>query len=72
MAYEASLQRVIILTQARPGKVHDKRRLDEEDLVGNIVVGAKLFSDRGRSFTFPSHMTGPVNWLQTVDAMNEI
>lgn len=29
-------KRVIILTKAKPGKVHDKRQLDEEDLVGNI------------------------------------
>ncbi len=29
-------KQVIILTKARPGKVHDKRQLDEEDLVGNI------------------------------------
>jgi hypothetical protein len=29
-------KQVIILTKARPGRVHDKRQLDEEDLVGNI------------------------------------
>lgn len=29
-------KRVILLTKARGGKVHDKRQLDEADLVGNI------------------------------------
>ena len=29
-------KRVILLTKARPGTVHDKQQLDEEDLVGHI------------------------------------
>lgn len=29
-------KRVIILSKARPGKIHNKRQLDEADLVDNI------------------------------------
>ncbi|MGI0495150.1 transposase family protein [Alkalinema pantanalense CENA528] len=40
-------KRVIILTQARPGTVHDKRQLDEEDLVGNIPEEVAVVGDLG-------------------------
>jgi hypothetical protein len=40
-------KRVLILTQARPGKVHDKRQLDEEDLVGNIPDAVAVEGDLG-------------------------
>ena len=40
-------KRVIILTKARPGKVHDKRQLDEEDLVGNIPDQIPVEGDLG-------------------------
>ena len=33
---------VILLTKARGGKVHDKRQLDEADLVGNIPDEVKV------------------------------
>ena len=40
-------KRVILLTYARGGKVHDKRQLDEEDLVGNIPDEVALKGDLG-------------------------
>lgn len=40
-------KRVVILTQARPGKVHDKRQLDEEDVVGNIPEEVAVAGDLG-------------------------
>ncbi|MCL6436810.1 MAG: transposase family protein [Leptolyngbyaceae cyanobacterium HOT.MB2.61] len=35
-------KRVILLTKARAGQVHDKRQLGEEDLVGNIPDSASI------------------------------
>jgi len=40
-------KRVILLTKARPGKTHDKRQLDEEDLVGNIPDEVAVEGDLG-------------------------
>ena len=40
-------KRVIILSQARPGRIHDKRQLDEEDLVGNIPDAVTVEGDLG-------------------------
>jgi hypothetical protein len=40
-------KRVIILTQARAGTVHDKRQLDEEELVGNIPDEVAIEGDLG-------------------------
>ena len=40
-------KRVILLTQARAGKIHDKRQLDEADLVGNIPDEVALEGDLG-------------------------
>jgi hypothetical protein len=40
-------KRVIILTPARPGSVHDKRQLDEEDLVNNIPEDIPIEGDLG-------------------------
>jgi len=40
-------KRVIILTKARAGKIHDKRQLDEADLVGNIPDEVKIAGDLG-------------------------
>jgi len=40
-------KRVILLTKARPGKIHDKRQLDEEDLVGNIPDEVAIEGDLG-------------------------
>jgi hypothetical protein len=40
-------KRVILLTQARPSKVHDKRQLDEEDLVSNIPDAVAVEGDLG-------------------------
>jgi hypothetical protein len=40
-------KRVIILTKARPGSIHDKRQLDEEDIVGNIPDEVDVEGDLG-------------------------
>jgi hypothetical protein len=40
-------KRVIILTKARAGKIHDKRQLDEEDLVGYIPDEVAVEGDLG-------------------------
>jgi DDE superfamily endonuclease/Helix-turn-helix of DDE superfamily endonuclease len=40
-------KRVILLTKARPGKVHDKRQLDEEDVVSNIPDEVPIEGDLG-------------------------
>ncbi len=40
-------KRVIVLTQAKPGKIHDKRQLDEENLVGNIPDEVAVEGDLG-------------------------
>jgi hypothetical protein len=40
-------KRVIILTKSKPGKVHDKRQLDEEDIVGNIPDKIPVEGDLG-------------------------
>ena len=40
-------KRVILLTQARGGRVHDKRQLDEADLVGNIPDAVAVEGDLG-------------------------
>ncbi|NJR51065.1 MAG: transposase [Leptolyngbyaceae cyanobacterium CSU_1_3] len=40
-------KRVIVLTQARPGKIQDKRQLDEENLVGNIPDAVSVEGDLG-------------------------
>lgn len=40
-------KRVIILSPARPGSVHDKRQLDEEDLVNNIPEEIVIEGDLG-------------------------
>jgi len=38
---------MIILTQAKPGKIHDKRQLDQADLVGNIPDAVAVKGDLG-------------------------
>ena len=38
---------MIVLTQAQPGTVHDKRQLDEADLVGNIPDEVAVEGDLG-------------------------
>jgi len=38
---------VILLTPARPGKIHDKRQLDEADLVDRIPDEVKISGDLG-------------------------
>ena len=40
-------KRVILLTKARPGKVHDKRQLDEEEVVENIPEVIPIEGDLG-------------------------
>ncbi len=40
-------KRVILLTKARAGKIHDKRQLDEEDMVGNIPDEVAIEGDLG-------------------------
>jgi hypothetical protein len=40
-------KRVILLTKAKPGKVHDKRQLDEEDVVSNIPDEVPIEGDLG-------------------------
>lgn len=40
-------KRVLVLTPARPGKIHDKRQLDEADLVGNIPDTVRVEGDLG-------------------------
>jgi hypothetical protein len=40
-------KRVILLTKARAGTVHDKRQLDKEDLVGNIPDAVAIEGDLG-------------------------
>lgn len=40
-------KRVILLTQARPGKIHDKRQLDEADFVDRIPDEVKISGDLG-------------------------
>jgi len=40
-------KRVILLTKARGGKIHDKRQLDEEDIVGNIPDDVAVEGDLG-------------------------
>jgi DDE superfamily endonuclease/Helix-turn-helix of DDE superfamily endonuclease len=40
-------KRVIILTKARAGKIHDKRQLDEADLVGNMPDAVSVEGDLG-------------------------
>lgn len=40
-------KRVIVLSKARAGKVHDKRQLDEEDMVGNIPDEVAVEGDLG-------------------------
>ena len=40
-------KRVILLSQARPGRIHDKRQLDEADLVGNIPDDVAVEGDLG-------------------------
>lgn len=40
-------KRVILLTKARGGKIHDKRQLDEADLVGNIPDAVRVEGDLG-------------------------
>jgi len=40
-------KRVIILTKAKPGKIHDKRQLAEEDLVENIPDQVGIEGDLG-------------------------
>jgi DDE superfamily endonuclease/Helix-turn-helix of DDE superfamily endonuclease len=40
-------KRVLVLTIARGGQVHDKRQLDEEDLVGNIPDQVAVAGDLG-------------------------
>jgi hypothetical protein len=40
-------KRVILLTKAQPGKVHDKRQLDEAELVENIPDEVRIEGDLG-------------------------
>lgn len=40
-------KRVIVLTKARPGKIHDKRQLDEAELVNNIPDEVAIEGDLG-------------------------
>jgi hypothetical protein len=38
---------VILLTKAKPGKIHDKRQLDEEEIVENIPDEVAIEGDLG-------------------------
>lgn len=38
---------MLLLTKARPGKIHDKRQLDEEELVASIPEAVTLEGDLG-------------------------
>lgn len=40
-------KRVIVLTKAQPGKIHDKRQLDEAELVENIPDAVSVEGDLG-------------------------
>lgn len=40
-------KQVIILTAAKAGKIHDKRQLDEENLIENIPSHVKILGDSG-------------------------
>jgi len=40
-------KQVIILTPARAGRIHDKRQLDEENLIENIPSHVKILGDSG-------------------------
>ena len=40
-------KRVVILTKARPGKIHDKRQLDEEEWLSNLPEGIPILVDLG-------------------------
>lgn len=40
-------KRVILLTKAKPGKIHDKRQLDEESIVENIPDAVAIEGDLG-------------------------
>jgi hypothetical protein len=40
-------KRVILLTKAKPGRIHDKRQLDEEQLVENIPDAVAIEGDLG-------------------------
>jgi hypothetical protein len=40
-------KRIILLTRARPGTIHDKRQLDEADLVGSIPNEIPVEGDLG-------------------------
>ncbi|KAM3115639.1 transposase family protein [Phormidesmis sp. 146-33] len=40
-------KRVILLTKAQPGKIHDKRQLDEADLVDKIPDAVRIEADLG-------------------------
>jgi DDE superfamily endonuclease/Helix-turn-helix of DDE superfamily endonuclease len=40
-------KRVILLTKAKPGKIHDKRQLDEEEIVENIPDEVAIEGDLG-------------------------
>jgi hypothetical protein len=40
-------KRVILLSEAKAGKIHDKRQLDEADLVGNIPDDVRIEGDLG-------------------------
>jgi DDE superfamily endonuclease len=40
-------KRVILLTKAKPGKVHDKHQLDEEDVVCHIPEAVPIEGDLG-------------------------
>jgi hypothetical protein len=40
-------KRVILLSEGRAGKIHDKRQLDEADLVGNIPDEVRIEGDLG-------------------------
>lgn len=40
-------KQVIILTPAKEGRIHDKRQLDEENLIENIPSHVKILGDSG-------------------------
>ena len=42
-----SHKQVIILTPAKAGRIHDKRQLDEENLIENIPRNVKILGDSG-------------------------
>ena len=57
-------KRVILLTKARPGRVHDKRQLDEEEVVGNIPEEVPIEGDLGSKYNvIPTCLAKPGHYV---------